>query len=506
MEQIISIDASSVGNATPKMVMDESAFIKILGSYPHVKSVVVIAIMGSERLGKSFIMNLVANYLGHVMMSNADDDWLESKDPIQGVEWRQERDSVTEGIWIWGEPIVLTLDSGDQVKVLLMDCQGTDNKFIGNGTLNNLITSISMRLSTIHLFNVRDLVTNTDIELLQNVITCLELYQPRHTNGPEILKTLITIHRDWQADNQLGYRDKTPSLGKELYKRFDKTMSFMLPSPGRTISSASSGMKLSVSDLVFKSDDAQLFFKKVREFGRLLYNCETESLGIIRQQNKKVMITEDELIQELRTLSTEKVIVVSPAVDTRKVFILRKMVNDLINEIHAYPPDLTKVTTTEKLDRLKNQLLDAVSKKLTTIKHQLNIRDGIPVLTQDFNLQADGAKAAAEGLFTEKYYELKSKSATCQLVESSIEKLKRPLVKVSKSICKAALKTITATFISFCSSLFQNSKVVFFSVLLVTLLIVFPLFFMFPSLSLLVAFVLHTYIVFFVGVQYGRHI
>jgi len=48
-------------------------------------------------------------------MSNADDDWLESKDPIQGVEWRQERDSVTEGIWIWGEPIVLTLDSGDQV-------------------------------------------------------------------------------------------------------------------------------------------------------------------------------------------------------------------------------------------------------------------------------------------------------------------------------------------------------------------------------------------------------
>jgi len=50
------------------MVMDESAFIKILGSYPHVKSVVVIAIMGSERLGKSFIMNLVANYLGHVMV------------------------------------------------------------------------------------------------------------------------------------------------------------------------------------------------------------------------------------------------------------------------------------------------------------------------------------------------------------------------------------------------------------------------------------------------------
>lgn len=42
------------------------------------------------------------------------------------------------------------------------------------------------------------------------------------------------------------------------------------------------------------------------------------------------------------------------------------------------------MTTTEKLDRLKNQLLDAVSKKLTTIKHQLNIRDGIPVLTQDF--------------------------------------------------------------------------------------------------------------------------
>jgi len=49
----------------------------------------------------------------------------------------------------------------------------------------------------------------------------LELYQPRHTNGPEILKTLITIHRDWQADNQLGYRDKTP-VGRnlQLFKLF----------------------------------------------------------------------------------------------------------------------------------------------------------------------------------------------------------------------------------------------------------------------------------------------
>jgi len=45
--------------------------------------------------------------------------WLESNQPVQGVNWAKSRTAVTHGIWMWSKQFVIPFKEDQKVKTLL---------------------------------------------------------------------------------------------------------------------------------------------------------------------------------------------------------------------------------------------------------------------------------------------------------------------------------------------------------------------------------------------------
>ncbi|OQR66810.1 hypothetical protein BIW11_02296, partial [Tropilaelaps mercedesae] len=86
------------------------------------RKVVVVAVNGRYRTGKSFILNFFIRYL----RSNRSPNWLDGKsdDTVTGFPWKHSRKGVTHGVLIWPELFELQLPNREKVAVVLIDTQG----------------------------------------------------------------------------------------------------------------------------------------------------------------------------------------------------------------------------------------------------------------------------------------------------------------------------------------------------------------------------------------------
>ncbi|RWR98781.1 RING finger protein 112-like protein, partial [Dinothrombium tinctorium] len=107
-----------------KFEINSSNLEKILSSYPDLcdKPINLITIVGDTRKGKSLLLSIL---LQHLKSKSNDLTWQCSPDEVLNLkqfEWSNNSTSLTDGMWIWPEPLYVV---GVEDPILLCDSQGT---------------------------------------------------------------------------------------------------------------------------------------------------------------------------------------------------------------------------------------------------------------------------------------------------------------------------------------------------------------------------------------------
>ncbi|XP_037072065.1 atlastin-1-like [Pollicipes pollicipes] len=214
------------------------------------KPVVVISVAGAFRKGKSFLLDMMLRYLEAPDKTN----WIDEKRCRgSGFPWQGGYRRHTTGILMWSKPIPVTLPSGEEAVVLLMDTQGT---FDNQSTVHESATvfALSTLLSSLQIFNLMGNVQNDDLEHLQLFTEYGRLAMEDSDTKP--FQKLLFLVRDWQFIDDLALgarggdelvrewlRNKSGKAELERVRKhisdcFTEITGFLLPHPGQTVASS----------------------------------------------------------------------------------------------------------------------------------------------------------------------------------------------------------------------------------------------------------------------------
>ena len=122
-------------------------------------SVATVAVVGKFHTGKSFLLNqLMGKYNGFGV----------------GPYVRPQ----TMGIWMWGKPLTLTLESGDRISVVFLDTEG----FAANNVSESYdakIFAVSTLLSSFLIYNSVKIIDQSDIDYLELMSRRTQLFALR---------------------------------------------------------------------------------------------------------------------------------------------------------------------------------------------------------------------------------------------------------------------------------------------------------------------------------------
>ena len=187
--QIISID-----NEKNQFQLNEKLFQSVLTKIPADLKVAIVSVVGAFRTGKSFLLDFFLRYLrlpqdeagevawekmfvsgekleGNVNASLKKGDAAATSptedhgDSQGGFSWRAGRDTNTTGIWIWSEPFVRKISTGEKVAVLLVDTQGMFDQSLSQ-LLTTSIFGLSTLLSSYQVYNVKNQIQEDQLQHL----------------------------------------------------------------------------------------------------------------------------------------------------------------------------------------------------------------------------------------------------------------------------------------------------------------------------------------------------
>jgi len=210
------------------------------------KPVILISVAGAFRKGKSFLLNMMIRYL----MAANKEDWINTKpSDIAGFPWQAGYKRHTTGILMWSKPFPVTLPSGEEAVILLMDTQGT---FDNMSTMHESATvfALSTLLSSLQIFNLMGNLQSDDLEHLQLFTEYGKMVLDDNNEKP--FQKIMFLIRDWQYhDVPLGEKGgqelveewlQNKSGKKELAKVrehirdcFTEIKGFLLPHPGEKV-------------------------------------------------------------------------------------------------------------------------------------------------------------------------------------------------------------------------------------------------------------------------------
>lgn len=167
---------------------------------------------------------------------------------LNGFKWRGGRKPETMGIWMWPDVFTHVSSNGDKLAIILLDTQGL---FDDKSSLSdcNAIFSISMLISSVLCYNLKDNVREND---LHNLDMFME-YGRHATKQPaaNLSEELVFIIRDWAHANENNYGESGTFVQKllkesesnemrELTDRirsnFDTVKAYLMPHPGLIVS------------------------------------------------------------------------------------------------------------------------------------------------------------------------------------------------------------------------------------------------------------------------------
>eukprot|EP00927_Polykrikos_kofoidii_P040697 TRINITY_DN34742_c0_g1_i1.p1 TRINITY_DN34742_c0_g1~~TRINITY_DN34742_c0_g1_i1.p1 ORF type:complete len:593 (+),score=119.80 TRINITY_DN34742_c0_g1_i1:85-1863(+) len=254
--------------------------------------VAVISVMGAFRTGKSFLLDLFLRYLRHVdKVTRSGDVYVHEKLPERGTgedfglpQWIIDQgdciegntdectggfrfkggmDACTEGVWIWSEPFMRTLN-GKQVAVILMDTQGA---WDSNMTKEQSATIFGLTavLSSKQIYNINMQIQEDKVEnlayfmqfaqaALRKATEDMAQNSNRKSETDKPFQTLDFCVRDWRyfkdsftveecrkqmREHLAKHLDPTKvrenSTAEALNSMFDRMDCFCMPHPGLAI-------------------------------------------------------------------------------------------------------------------------------------------------------------------------------------------------------------------------------------------------------------------------------
>ncbi|KAH7976579.1 hypothetical protein HPB52_016520 [Rhipicephalus sanguineus] len=245
--QILNVDGR-------RLELDEHGLARLLLD-ERVKDhpVVVIAVAGAFRKGKSFLLCFLLRYLRS--MGRA--DWLGDPDaPLEGFKWQAGSQRQTTGILMWSEVFLVENSQGEKLAVVLMDTQGTfDCK--SPTAVHSSIFSLSAMISSVLVYNVSQNIQENDLQHLQAFIEYGMLAQseqqsssmPDEVACEHPFQSLLFLVRDWQCAYEMPYGleggqqlldsrfediedEELLQLREKILKCFMKIRCFLMPHPG----------------------------------------------------------------------------------------------------------------------------------------------------------------------------------------------------------------------------------------------------------------------------------
>ncbi|CAH8873877.1 unnamed protein product [Trichobilharzia szidati] len=214
------------------------------------KKVVVLSVAGAFRQGKSFLLDFFLRYL----LCEDRTNWLGDPDkPLKGFPWRGGSERDTVGILLWSEPFVMTLPSGEEVVVLLMDTQGS---FDSTSTMRHCATvfALSTMLSSIQVYNIHGNIQEDHLQHLHLFTEYGRLALESEVSGSPFQHLLFLV-RDWSypyeynfgkdGGNQLlnnrlkivqQHHTEHQTVRRHIRSCFSQVDCFLMPHPGLKVS------------------------------------------------------------------------------------------------------------------------------------------------------------------------------------------------------------------------------------------------------------------------------
>lgn len=218
--------------------------------------VAVVSVAGAFRKGKSFLLNFFLRYLsfiagGNSGSSSSGEDWLGSCDQaLKGFTWRGGSERDTTGILLWSEPFLVTLPSGEQIAVLLMDTQGA---FDSQSTVRDCATvfALSTMLSSLQIYNLSTNIQEDDLQHLQLFTEYGKLAQESLDSAGAPFQRLLFLVRDWSYPYEHSFGEEggrallekrllinekqhheLQQLRRHIRQCFEDISGYLMPHPG----------------------------------------------------------------------------------------------------------------------------------------------------------------------------------------------------------------------------------------------------------------------------------
>ena len=215
------------------------------------KPVIVISVAGVFRSGKSFLLDMMLRYLKASDKSN----WMDEPS-ARGFPWQSGRQRHTDGILIYPEPFPVTLPTGEEAAIVLMDTQGTfDNQTTVHES--STVFALSMLLSSLQIFNIKEQMQNDHLEHLQLFTEYGRMAVDQDTSTKPFQKLLFLV-RDWQLVHELplgtkggdtlvtewlqiqGGKKELTKVRQHIMDCFSDINGFLLPHPGKEVAGSPS--------------------------------------------------------------------------------------------------------------------------------------------------------------------------------------------------------------------------------------------------------------------------
>lgn len=216
------------------------------------RKVVIVAIAGALRKGKSFLLNFFLRYLYAQYKYHDISDWMGENIPneLSGFSSRGGRKPDTMGILIWSDIFIYDHENGEKIAIILMDTQGT---FDSRSSTKDCATvfALSTMLSSVQCYNLMHGIQEDDLQHLHMFTEYGRLALEQSNQKP--FQNLFFIIRDWphRLETDYGWHGEEVSdealsentdqtedmreLRKSIKSNFENINAFLMPHPGKIV-------------------------------------------------------------------------------------------------------------------------------------------------------------------------------------------------------------------------------------------------------------------------------
>ncbi|XP_078495075.1 atlastin-2-like [Ciona intestinalis] len=257
---IKAVQIVTVNKDTPHLKFERLQ--KILHNFQD-HPVAIISVFGEHRTGKSFLLNLLCQYL----RENQSPSWYKKNyvKLINTFHWKGGVERDTIGIYMTDKPFMLKNDKGQDTAVFFMDTQGSFHKQVTAGE-SSLMFALSSLLSSVQIYNLPSaMIRENDLQHLE-VFThyaqaAIEYKDDEGSQNSSLFQSLLFLVRNWQmSDYHYGSKGgmdymkevmktekaENDSVRQQIKQSFSDVRCHLLPHPGVKVTKYKDSIRSSI--------------------------------------------------------------------------------------------------------------------------------------------------------------------------------------------------------------------------------------------------------------------